>query len=67
VLRNTTTLKENEKERGKETKSESRLILQISNFFWREREREDVKLQVVKQRKIFLFFMFEDVIRLMGV
>lgn len=37
MLRNTTTLKENEKE----TKSESRLILQISNFFFfGERERE---------------------------
>ena len=61
MLRNTTTLKENEKE----TKSESRLILQISNivFFFFERERESV----CEAKEDFSFFMFEDVIRLMGV
>jgi len=54
-------LKENEKE----TKSESRLILQISNivFFFFERERESV----CEAKEDFSFFMFEDVIRLMGV
>ena len=56
------------KEIGKETNSESWLILHISNFSFGERERVCESPSGEAQEDFFFFFMFEeDVIRLMGV